>query len=221
MNAIALPRLILDYDRLNTYTHWPYGTIISPKHLSKMGFAYTGMQTSVVCIYCGFSDNTICNNDNPLCEHLRRVPYCEHLRKRAEVASKLLCHSKMEPLHPVYTDLLSRKLSFSSWPLQIAQTGTAMAKAGFYYSDRNDEVSRETHLKQHAAKLRILMLFLRRFSFKVTCFHCNTRLSGWLIDDDPLTRHLEANVLCTYALLQRPLSEIPIESAGTTRETFV
>ena len=144
MPVLSLPHLAFDGDRLATFQQWSFVSLNSTRYLARLGFAYLGKGTSITCIYCGGNDASLHQISNPLTEHLKRTPYCAMLRKRAEVATRLLSFDSVDGQHPAYCELLTRKVSFASWPIQISQTGTEMARAGFFYNERADEVCNET-----------------------------------------------------------------------------
>ncbi|XP_071084010.1 baculoviral IAP repeat-containing protein 5.2-A-like [Haliotis cracherodii] len=72
----------------------------------------------------------------------------------------------------VYGQKFSDRLkTFDKWPLQMKQSPTSMAKAGFIYTGQSD---------------------------KAYCFKCKLHVHRWIPEDDPMTEHFRLSPHCSY-----------------------
>jgi baculoviral IAP repeat-containing protein 7/8 len=86
-----------------------------------------------------------------------------------------------QPRHPEYMTHLSRKESFSLWPISMRQKPDDMVEAGFYYTSRGD------------------------FVF---CYYCGLCVRDWEVTDDPWFEHARWNSTCPYLVLLKGQSFI-------------
>jgi len=83
------------------------------------------------------------------------------------------------PAQPQYVTEQSRLATFFSWPPGLSQRPKEMAKAGFYYVGRSDQVK---------------------------CFSCNGGLESWQPEDDVLAEHKKWFPTCVFLQLQQDSS---------------
>ena len=91
-----------------------------------------------------------------------------------------------------YTNFRSydaRERSFEHWPQGLKQSKRVMAKAGFFYTGRSDQVY---------------------------CFYCGIGLNKWLENDDPFVEHVKWSKRCAYMML---LGGYKLEIIDETTET--
>ena len=72
---------------------------------------------------------------------------------------------------PEYMSYIDRLNTFTTWPIQIAQTKESLARAGFWYTTLSD---------------------------KVECFSCGISLMKWNANDDPWKEHETYSKDCEY-----------------------
>lgn len=132
--------------RLKTFENW---TSVFPKSkIVLAGFIYTGQDDIVKCPICELE---VCNwrvGDDPTADHLRWSPDCLFFNDD----DSLFIRRKRKPLHTDKITLESRLKTFEGWPPQISQKPEELAKAGFYYTGKGDQV---------------------------LCFHCGLGLKDW------------------------------------------
>lgn len=74
--------------------------------------------------------------------------------------------------HPEYAEIRAREKSFNNWFNRSSPATDDMARAGFFYTDKEDTV---------------------------TCFYCNGSLRHWRANDNPMVEHARWFPKCSYA----------------------
>uniref|UniRef100_A0A8C4S7A9 RING-type E3 ubiquitin transferase n=1 Tax=Erpetoichthys calabaricus TaxID=27687 RepID=A0A8C4S7A9_ERPCA len=161
-----------EQDRLDTFQNWNVSNIM-PSELAKAGFYYTGQSDRVMCFSCGGTLSNWEPGDRAVVEHQRHYPQCRFMRgERTEnVPLAPLCVSN--PVMQLYEERLA---TFINWPTRIPVRPDQLAKAGFYYVGRNDDVK---------------------------CFCCDGGLRCWESGDDPWVEHAKWFPRCEYLLQER------------------
>lgn len=149
--------------------------------MAKAGFYYFNQSDRVRCAWCKGVIAKWEVGDNPFTEHLRFFPNCPwaQLGPNVEISSgEPFRHLGIQPIRPPkrerYSTLDARLRSFTNWPTSAPQTPEALATAGFYYQDQNDQVR---------------------------CFHCNGGLRSWEHDDDAWFEHARWFPKCEFLQL--------------------
>ena len=78
-------------------------------------------------------------------------------------------HNKVK--HVQYAELKDRMRSFYFWPPGLKQSAEDMARAGFFHTERGDEV---------------------------VCYACGVIATKWLPEDEPLIEHIKFNNNCGF-----------------------
>ncbi|XP_039600264.1 baculoviral IAP repeat-containing protein 2 isoform X1 [Polypterus senegalus] len=161
-----------EQDRLDTFQNWNVSNVM-PSELAKAGFYYTGQSDRVMCFSCGGTLSNWEPGDRAVVEHQRHYPQCRFMRgERTEnVPLTPLCVSN--PVMQLYEERLA---TFINWPTRIPVRPDQLAKAGFYYVGRNDDVK---------------------------CFCCDGGLRCWESGDDPWVEHAKWFPRCEYLLQER------------------
>ncbi|XDV44735.1 hypothetical protein PO909_012975 [Leuciscus waleckii] len=160
-----------EQERLDTFQNWPLAPV-SPAELAKSGFYYLGQGDRVACFSCGGQLSNWEPGDRAVSEHQRHYPNCRFVRgDRADNVplSSLSNGSAMQQCE-------ERSLTFSNWPSRITVRPDQLAKAGFYYVGRNDDVK---------------------------CFCCDGGLRCWESGDDPWVEHAKWFPRCEYLLQEK------------------
>ncbi|XP_053702629.1 baculoviral IAP repeat-containing protein 2 isoform X3 [Synchiropus splendidus] len=184
------PAMRREQDRLDSFQTWTL-SIITPAELSKAGFYYLGQGDRVACFSCG---GQLCNwepGDRAVSEHQRHYPNCRFVRgDRAEnvslagaagasTSSQLSAAAALaltNVSNPAMQQSDERLLTFVNWPSRIPVRPEQLAKAGFYYVGRNDDVK---------------------------CFCCDGGLRCWESGDDPWVEHAKWFPRCEYLLQEK------------------
>ncbi|CAM4677102.1 unnamed protein product [Leuciscus chuanchicus] len=160
-----------EQERLDTFQNWPLAPV-SPAELAKSGFYYLGQGDRVACFSCGGQLSNWEPGDRVVSEHQRHYPNCRFVRgDRADNVplSSLSNVSAMQQCE-------ERSLTFVNWPSRITVRPDQLAKAGFYYVGRNDDVK---------------------------CFCCDGGLRCWESGDDPWVEHAKWFPRCEYLLQEK------------------
>ncbi|XP_030637248.1 baculoviral IAP repeat-containing protein 2 [Chanos chanos] len=177
-SACHNPSMRREQDRLDTFQNWTI-TTITPAELAKAGFYYLGQGDRVACFSCGGQLSNWEPGDRAVSEHQRHYPNCRFVRgDRADNVSIAtggsgtlanVANSAMQ----LYDDRLP---TFVNWPSRIPVRPDQLAKAGFYYVGRNDDVK---------------------------CFCCDGGLRCWESGDDPWVEHAKWFPRCEYLLQEK------------------
>ncbi|XP_025070473.1 inhibitor of apoptosis protein-like [Alligator sinensis] len=160
------PTMSTEDARLRTFQMWPL-TFLSPTDLAKAGFYYTGPADKVACFTCGGQLSNWEPKDNAMSEHQRHFPNCPFVENQTRDQTGF-CVSNLEmQTHE------ARVNTFINWPTRIPVRPEQLAKAGFYYVGRNDDVK---------------------------CFCCDGGLRCWESGDDPWIEHAKWFPKCEYLL---------------------
>ncbi|KAM8834749.1 baculoviral IAP repeat-containing protein 2 [Synchiropus picturatus] len=184
------PAMRREQDRLDSFQTWTL-SIITPAELSKAGFYYLGQGDRVACFSCG---GQLCNwepGDRAVSEHQRHYPNCRFVRgdhgenvclagaAGASTSSQLSAAAALaltNVSNPAMQQSDERLLTFVNWPSRIPVRPEQLAKAGFYYVGRNDDVK---------------------------CFCCDGGLRCWESGDDPWVEHAKWFPRCEYLLQEK------------------
>ncbi|XP_046876588.1 baculoviral IAP repeat-containing protein 2 [Hypomesus transpacificus] len=179
------PSMRREQDRLDSFNTWVLSTI-TPSELAKAGFYYLGMGDRVACFTCGGQLSNWEPGDRAVSEHQRHYPNCRFVRgDRAEnvsLAGVAGAGSAGAPValsnvsNPAMQQSEERLLTFVNWPSRIPVRPDQLAKAGFYYVGRNDDVK---------------------------CFCCDGGLRCWESGDDPWVEHAKWFPRCEYLLQEK------------------
>ncbi|XP_062342175.1 baculoviral IAP repeat-containing protein 2 isoform X2 [Osmerus eperlanus] len=179
------PSMRREQDRLDSFNTWVLSTI-TPSELAKAGFYYLGMGDRVACFTCGGQLSNWEPGDRAVSEHQRHYPNCRFVRgDRADNVSLAGVAGAGPAGAPVALSNVSnpamqqseeRLLTFVNWPSRIPVRPDQLAKAGFYYVGRNDDVK---------------------------CFCCDGGLRCWESGDDPWVEHAKWFPRCEYLLQEK------------------
>ncbi|XP_061818857.1 baculoviral IAP repeat-containing protein 2 [Nerophis lumbriciformis] len=174
------PAMRREQDRLDSFRGWSL-TIITPAELAKAGFCYLGPGDRVGCFSCGGQLSNWEPGDRAACEHQRHYPNCRFVRgDRADNVSLAGAPASQLALNNVSNPAMQqneeRLLTFVNWPARIPVRPEQLAKAGFYYVGRNDDVK---------------------------CFCCDGGLRCWESGDDPWVEHAKWFPRCEYLLQEK------------------
>ncbi|XP_029555243.1 inhibitor of apoptosis protein isoform X1 [Salmo trutta] len=185
------PSMRREQDRLDSFHSWTL-SIITPSELAKAGFYYLGQGDRVACFTCGGQLSNWEPGDRAVSEHQRHYPNCHFVRgDRADNVSLAgvvggVAGTSQPPgaeapglsnvSNPAMQQREERLLTFVHWPLRIPVRPDQLAKAGFYYVGRNDDVK---------------------------CFCCDGGLRCWESGDDPWVEHAKWFPRCVYLLQEK------------------
>ncbi|XP_055792877.1 baculoviral IAP repeat-containing protein 2 isoform X1 [Salvelinus fontinalis] len=187
------PSMRREQDRLDSFHSWTL-SIITPSELATAGFYYLGQGDRVACFTCGGQLSNWEPGDRAVSEHQRHYPNCRFVRgDRADNVSMAggaggvgVAPGAVAPVssppglsnvsNPAMQQREERLLTFVHWPLRIPVRPDQLAKAGFYYVGRNDDVK---------------------------CFCCDGGLRCWESGDDPWVEHAKWFPRCVYLLQEK------------------
>nr|XP_046266060.1 baculoviral IAP repeat-containing protein 2 [Scatophagus argus] len=171
------PNMRREQDRLDSFHSWTLSTI-TPAELAKAGFYYLGQADQVACFSCGGQLANWEPGDRALSEHQRHYPNCRFARgDRADVLGAVVGPTALSNVsNPAMQQSEDRLLTFVNWPSRIPVRPEQLAKAGFYYVGRNDDVK---------------------------CFCCDGGLRCWESGDDPWVEHAKWFPRCEYLLQEK------------------
>uniref|UniRef100_A0A8C7I1W9 RING-type E3 ubiquitin transferase n=1 Tax=Oncorhynchus kisutch TaxID=8019 RepID=A0A8C7I1W9_ONCKI len=180
------PSMRREQDRLDSFHSWIL-SIITPSELAKAGFYYLGQGDRVACFTCGGQLSNWEPGDRAVSEHQRHYPNCHFVRgDRADNVSMAGGARGVgvppgppglsNVSNPAMQQREERLLTFVHWPLRIPVRPDQLAKAGFYYVGRNDDVK---------------------------CFCCDGGLRCWESGDDPWVEHAKWFPRCQYLLQEK------------------
>ncbi|KAF3840815.1 hypothetical protein F7725_006677 [Dissostichus mawsoni] len=170
--------------RLDSFHPWTL-SIITPSELAKAGFYFLGQGDRVACFSCGGQLSNWEPGDRAVSEHQRHYPNCRFVRgDRADnvslasggVSSQLPSGALNNVSNNAMQLSDERLLTFVNWPSRIPVRPDQLAKAGFYYVGRNDDVK---------------------------CFCCDGGLRCWESGDDPWVEHAKWFPRCEYLLQEK------------------
>ncbi|XP_043229691.1 baculoviral IAP repeat-containing protein 7-A-like [Amphibalanus amphitrite] len=197
-------------NRRRTFFGWPM-LRPSAEELARAGFFYTGSADVAQCAFCWVSLGNWDPSDDPFEEHRRHSPLCSFLHRlqtapgsvghhqaagRDETGRHL--HSPPPAVQPSpapqeMTTVESRLGSFQGWPDGACVRPEVLARAGFYYTGRDD---------------------------RVRCFHCGVTVGQWEPGDDPWSEHARHSAGCYFVKLYKPAeggsSGEKVAGAGTS-----
>lgn len=173
-SACHNPSMRREQDRLDTFQNWTL-TTITPAELAKAGFYYLSQGDRVACFSCGGHLSNWEPGDRAMSEHQRHYPNCRFVRgDRADNIS--IAGGLANVSNPAMQQCEERLLTFVNWPARIPVRPDQLAKAGFYYVGRNDDVK---------------------------CFCCDGGLRCWESGDDPWVEHAKWFPRCEYLLQEK------------------
>lgn len=160
--------------RLKSFHSWPL-TFMSSKELAKAGFYFVGPGDKVACFSCGGQLNNLEPRDNVVSEHQRHYPDCFFASGKLQ-SRRPQENWKLAVSNPGMQGYMARVKTFINWPSKIPVRPEQLARAGFYYVGRSDDVK---------------------------CFCCDGGLRCWESGDDPWVEHAKWFPRCEYLLLAR------------------
>uniref|UniRef100_A0A665UD34 Baculoviral IAP repeat containing 2 n=1 Tax=Echeneis naucrates TaxID=173247 RepID=A0A665UD34_ECHNA len=170
------PSMRREQDRLDSFHSWTL-SIITPAELAMAGFYYLGQGDRVACFSCGGQLSNWEPGDRAVSEHQRHYPNCRFVRgDRADNVSLAGVAALSNVSNPAMQQSEDRLLTFVKWPSRIPVRPDQLAKAGFYYVGRNDDVK---------------------------CFCCDGGLRCWESGDDPWVEHAKWFPRCEYLLQEK------------------
>ncbi|KAJ3589802.1 hypothetical protein NHX12_010643 [Muraenolepis orangiensis] len=196
------PGMRREQERLDSFHAWTL-SIITPGELAKAGFYFLGQGDRVACFSCGGQLSNWEPGDRAVSEHQRHYPNCRFVRgdradnvslaapvapgpgapvagpwqlSSAAVAAALVAPGLSNVSNPAMQQNEDRLLTFVNWPSRIPVRPDQLAKAGFYYVGRNDDVK---------------------------CFCCDGGLRCWESGDDPWVEHAKWFPRCEYLLQEK------------------
>ncbi|MBN3323193.1 BIRC2 protein, partial [Atractosteus spatula] len=169
------PSMRHEQDRLETFQSW-HLTNITPSELAKAGFYYLGPADRVACFTCGGQLSNWEPGDRALSEHQRHYPHCRFVRGDRTENVPIPSNAPLNVSNPLMQLCEERLLTFVNWPSRIPVRPDQLAKAGFYYVGRNDDVK---------------------------CFCCDGGLRCWESGDDPWVEHAKWFPRCEYLLQEK------------------
>ncbi|XP_053961917.1 death-associated inhibitor of apoptosis 2 [Anastrepha ludens] len=170
---------LVEWNRLATFKNWPNPNI-SPQSLAKAGFYYLNRSDQVKCAWCKGIIAKWEEQDDAFEEHKRFFPDCPRVQlgPLIEMASNgmrdLGIQQISPPKKPKFSSLDSRLRTYTDWPIPDIQKPEALAQAGLYYQNVDDQVR---------------------------CFHCNMGLRSWQREDDPWFEHAKWFPQCQFVRL--------------------
>ncbi|KAL9917201.1 death-associated inhibitor of apoptosis 2 [Glossina fuscipes] len=173
------PDLMIESNRLATFKNWPNPNI-SPVSLAKAGFFYLNRSDEVKCVWCKGVIAQWEKQDNAFEEHRRFFPDCPRVQlgPLIEMASDGIRDLGIQQISPPknskYSSLDARLRTYNNWPIPDIQKPVALAEAGLYYQEVDDQVR---------------------------CFHCNMGLRSWEKEDDPWFEHAKWYPQCPFVRL--------------------
>ncbi|XP_059912565.1 baculoviral IAP repeat-containing protein 2 isoform X2 [Gadus macrocephalus] len=193
------PGMRREQERLDSFQAWTL-SIITPGELAKAGFYFLGQGDRVACFSCGGQLSNWVPGDRAASEHQRHYPNCRFVRgDRADNvslataaapglgaatagpwqlsgAAAVVAPGLSNVSNPGMQQNEERLLTFVNWPSRIPVRPDQLAKAGFYYVGRNDDVK---------------------------CFCCDGGLRCWESGDDPWVEHAKWFPRCEYLLQEK------------------
>uniref|UniRef100_A0A3Q2YN02 RING-type E3 ubiquitin transferase n=1 Tax=Hippocampus comes TaxID=109280 RepID=A0A3Q2YN02_HIPCM len=185
------PAMRREQDRLDSFHAWTL-SIITPAELAKAGFYFLGLGDHVACFSCGGQLSNWEPGDRASSEHQRHYPNCRLVRgdrtdnvsltgappssSSSSSSSQLPSAALNNVSNPSMRQNDERLLTFVNWPTRIPVRPEQLAKAGFYYVGRNDDVK---------------------------CFCCDGGLRCWESGDDPWVEHAKWFPRCEYLLQEK------------------
>ncbi|CAL8364816.1 unnamed protein product [Lota lota] len=196
------PSMRREQERLDSFHAWTV-SIITPGELAKAGFYFLGQGDRVACFSCGGQLSNWEPGDRAVSEHQRHYPNCRFVRgdradnvslavavapgpgaatagpwllSGAAAAAAVVAPGLSNVSNPAMQQNEDRLLTFVNWPSRIPVRPDQLAKAGFYYVGRNDDVK---------------------------CFCCDGGLRCWESGDDPWVEHAKWFPRCEYLLQEK------------------
>ncbi|XDV37912.1 hypothetical protein PO909_007436 [Leuciscus waleckii] len=164
-----------EQERLDTFQNWTLATV-TPAELAKSGFYYVGQGDRVACFSCGGQLSNWEPGDRAVSEHQRHYPNCRFVRGDCADNVPLSGGGLSNVSNSAMQQCEERLLTFVNWPSRITVRPDQLAKAGFYYVGRNDDVK---------------------------CFRCDGGLRCWESGDDPWVEHAKWFPRCEYLLQEK------------------
>uniref|UniRef100_A0A3B3T3Q4 Baculoviral IAP repeat containing 2 n=1 Tax=Paramormyrops kingsleyae TaxID=1676925 RepID=A0A3B3T3Q4_9TELE len=164
-----------EQERLDSFQNWSY-TAVTPADLAKAGFYYMGQADCVACFCCGGQLSNWEPGDRAVLEHQRHYPNCRFVRGERTENVPIAVGGLVNVSNPLMQQCEERLLTFVNWPSRIPVRPDQLAKAGFYYVGRNDDVK---------------------------CFCCDGGLRCWESGDDPWVEHAKWFPRCEYLLQEK------------------
>ncbi|KFW88514.1 Baculoviral IAP repeat-containing protein 7-B [Phalacrocorax carbo] len=186
--------------RLRTFWQWPDTSPVSAQDLVKAGFFFVGPSDEVQCFCCGGVLKDWEPGDSPLAEHQKFFPSCgficgedvgnEEMPPLQEtfddvdgqflsLVQGIDTEEAAPPSEPVYPDMVTEEMrlsTFQTWPQHTDMRPLQLARAGFFYTGRDDIVR---------------------------CFYCDGGMRNWSFGDDPWREHARWYPGCEFLLQSR------------------
>ncbi|XP_074964651.1 baculoviral IAP repeat-containing protein 7 [Phalacrocorax aristotelis] len=186
--------------RLRTFWQWPDTSSVSAQDLVKAGFFFVGPSDEVQCFCCGGVLKDWEPGDSPLAEHQKFFPSCGFICGEDVGNEEMLplqetfddvdgqflsllqgidTEEAAPPNEPVYPDMVTEEMrlsTFQTWPQYTDMRPLQLARAGFFYTGRDDIVR---------------------------CFYCDGGMRNWSFGDDPWREHARWYPGCEFLLQSR------------------
>ncbi|XP_012151449.1 death-associated inhibitor of apoptosis 2 isoform X2 [Megachile rotundata] len=194
----------VEENRLRTFTDWPTNAAVDAARIAKAGFYYSGRGLEVQCFLCGVKISDWNYGDQAMVRHRLAEPSCPFVQNPtntcnvplvpisannsglASSSADALQDNNINELQSVnfnrsskpqkqYKTMSQRLQTFNNWPISSIISPEKLAKAGFYYLQREDMVE---------------------------CVYCGGILQKWELGDDPDKEHIINFPKCDFYMHQ-------------------
>ncbi|XP_063697339.1 death-associated inhibitor of apoptosis 2-like [Culicoides brevitarsis] len=170
----------IEENRLALLENWSDVSGISAQEIAAAGFYATRNGNEVQCYWCMEKVNSWQEGDNALEKHRQISPGCPF------IVNPRYCGNIPIASDIDFQDEATRLATYQSWPVSFIEP-TDLARAGFYYINRSDQVK---------------------------CAWCHRVIGEWEVSDDPVVEHLKFSPTCPKALSLTEASEVSDQDIG-------
>ncbi|KAJ8311086.1 hypothetical protein KUTeg_005731 [Tegillarca granosa] len=185
-----------EWMRISTFANFPLKSPVNTLKLAAAGFYYQNKFDEVTCFSCGRKYSGWKTGDDPMRIHRNISPHCRFItegqsgniavgggdgrqfvlksssgEQSGPTSYEPLGISTQRPVYPHYALTVVRTTSFRCWPKDKKQHPQDLAKAGFFYEGREDQVR---------------------------CFFCGGGLFNWDPEDVPIVEHARWYPKCVF-----------------------
>lgn len=164
----------IEENRLALLENWSDASGISAQEIAAAGFYATRNGNEVQCYWCMEKVSSWQEGDNALEKHRQLNPACPF------IANPRYCGNIPITSDIDFQDEATRLETYQNWPVSFIEP-TDLARAGFYYINRSDQVK---------------------------CAWCQRVIGEWEISDDPVMEHLKFSPACPKARSLAGASEV-------------
>lgn len=157
-----------EVNRLETFVDWPQNAVVTPERLAKAGFYSTGEGMTVECFSCHLKNSEWSYGDQVMAKHKTLSPRCQFVLDPTTSGNVPITQPSAG-----YRDESARLNSFQNWPVPHIVTPEALARAGFYYINSDDNAR---------------------------CAFCSGTVAAWEPHDDPDKEHKKYFPNCPYVI---------------------